>query len=87
MGTDSTESHDGAYYRGHIHFDPSALAAAANGDPAAMREIAITALHEGAHYGGSFHYIDPTWDSQGRDRYSEAPFDRLNPGPNSCVPR
>jgi hypothetical protein len=36
---------------------------------------------------GHRHPTAPTFDSQGRDYYTDPPFHRLNPGSNSCVPR
>jgi hypothetical protein len=86
-GTEQDPEHYGAYYAGRIHFDPDGLAAANAGNQAAQLEIAITALHEGAHTQNKSHPAGPTWDAQGRDSYVDPPFDRLNPGPNSCIPR
>lgn len=80
-------AHYGMYNNGNIHFDPAGLDAANAGDVEAIREIAITALHEAAHRLGYAHLTPPTFDAQGRDYYVDHPFNRLNPGPNSCVPR
>jgi hypothetical protein len=79
--------HYGAIRNGRIHFDPAVMDAANRGNAAALLELAITSLHEGAHRAGNSHPIDPTFDAQGRDYYVDAPFSHLNPGPNSCVPR
>jgi hypothetical protein len=84
---DSVPRHHGAYIGGHIHFDPGWLDRAARGEAAALREIAITAFHEGAHWAGSKHPAGATVDAQGRDYYTDPPFNLLNPGPNSCIPR
>lgn len=75
------------YSNGNIHFDPAQLNLANSGNVEAIREIAITALHEGAHRAGHSHPTNPTFDAQGRDDYTDTPFNRLNPGPNSCVAR
>jgi|GEM_PF-2527866 len=90
--SDSTNDPRGSHYGivsggGNIHFDPSFLDAANAGNVGALREVAITALHEAAHWVGFTHPNPPTFDAQGRDSYTDAPFHRLNPGPNSCVPR
>lgn len=71
----------------HIHFDPLGLDAANAGNDRAIMEVAITGLHEGAHRAGYRHPTPPTFDSQGRDYYIDYPFNHLNPGPNSCIPR
>jgi hypothetical protein len=83
---DQYGSHWGMYSGGRIHFDPASLDAANSGDAAALREVAITALHEAGHWSG-FSHGDPAFDGQGRDYYTATPFDRLNPGENSCVSR
>jgi hypothetical protein len=81
-------SHWGMYSAsGGIHFDPILLNGANGGDAEARRELAITALHEAAHWSGYRHPTAPTFDAQGRDYYTDPPFNRLNPGPNSCVAR
>jgi hypothetical protein len=91
--SDSTNDANGEHYglydpnTGHIHFDPSGLDGANAGNSTDLREIAITALHEGSHAGGYNHPGGPTFDSQGRDYYTDTPFNRLNPGANSCIPR
>jgi hypothetical protein len=81
---------DGAHYgftnETSIHFDPGLLDAANAGHTWALRQIAVTALHEVGHLVG-FDHGQPTWDSEGRDSYNEQPFSRMNPGENSCVPR
>jgi hypothetical protein len=86
---DAHGPHYGAYVTGsgNIHFDPSYLDAANQGNSDAIREVAITALHEGAHWAGRMHPTSPTFDAQGRDYYTDPPFSYLNPGPNSCVRR
>lgn len=86
---DPQGEHYGAYNptTRHIHYDPWGLDAANRGDPAAILEVAITALHEGAHWGGYRHPAGPTFDATGRDFYTEYPFNHLNQGPNSCIPR
>lgn len=68
----------------NIHFDPTLLDAANAGNSSAIRQLAITALHEVGHTAG-FQHGTPTWDAQGRDYYAERPFSRMNPGENSCV--
>jgi hypothetical protein len=87
--TDPEGLHYGAYDPNtrHIHYDPAGLDAANGGNPTALLEVAITALHEGAHWGGFTHPAGPTFDSAGRDSYTDYPFNHLNPGPNSCIPR
>ena len=85
----SDSDHYGMYNsdNSNIHFDPLTLDGANAGDQDAIREIAITGLHEAAHAMGFLHPTPPTFDAQGRDYYVDHPFNRLNPGPNSCVPR
>lgn len=87
--TNDVGAHYGAYnpVTRHIHFDPAGLNAANGGNPDAILEIAITALHEGAHRAGFDNPNPPTLDSEGRDYYTDFPFNHLNPGPNSCIPR
>lgn len=90
--SDATNDPYGSHYGmatpgGNIHFDPLALEAANAGSADARREVAITALHEAAHRQGFHHPTYPKFDSLGRDSYSDPPFHRLSPGPNSCVPR
>lgn len=82
-------SHYGMYNpdAGHIHYDPNWLDAANAGNTDALREVAITGLHEAAHREGYQHPNGPTFDANGIDSYVDPPFHRLNPGPNSCVPR
>ncbi len=82
-------SHYGMYNNGNIHYDPAGLDAANAGNTDAIREVALTALHEAAHRMGYNHPAGtgPTFDVLGRDYYTAAPFNRLNPGPNSCVAR
>jgi hypothetical protein len=80
----SDTSHFGATYNDRIHFDPSWLDAAAQGDATALREIANTALHEAAHVLDYQHPTLPTWVN-GQDYYSDPPFNLLSPGPNSCI--
>lgn len=70
---------------GRIHFDPWLLDEANTGNPLAIRQIAITGLHEVGHRVG-FNHGEPTWDGLGRSYYTEQPFSRMNPGENSCVP-
>ncbi|MBB4635555.1 hypothetical protein FHS01_001567 [Longimicrobium terrae] len=82
--SDGEPPHYGSYYNRKLHFDPSALDAAAMGDITALRELVNTALHEGSHYTGAEHPAGYTLDAQ---LYSDPPFNQLNPGPNSCVPR
>jgi hypothetical protein len=91
--SDSTNDPNGEHYGSYdpttsnIHFDPWGLDGAAAGNAADLLEVAITALHEGAHWGGKLHPTAPTFDSLGRDYYTDEPFKFLNPGPNSCIPR
>lgn len=87
--TNDVNRHYGSYSRqtGKIHFDPWLLSAAAEGDAYALRQLAITALHEAAHKAGNQHPSGFTSDGRGNDYYVDPPFHRLNPGENSCVPR
>jgi hypothetical protein len=91
--SDSTNDPNGEHYGAYdpttsnIHFDPWGLDGAAAGNAADLLDVAITALHEGAHWGGKLHPTAPTFDSLGRDYYTDEPFKFLNPGPNSCIPR
>jgi hypothetical protein len=87
--TDRQPEHYGAFDPAtrHIHYDPAGLDAANGGNATAIREVAITALHEGAHWGGFTHPAGATFDASGRDYYTDPPFNHLNPGPNSCIPR
>lgn len=66
-----------------MHFEPSALDAANAADPAAIRNIVNTALHEAAHSLG-FDHTDPMWMGS-YDLYAEAPLNLLSPGTNSCI--
>lgn len=81
-GTNTT--HFGAVHNNRIHFDPEYLEFAAAGDVDAQREIANTALHEAAHVLGFDHPTPPVWVGE-QDYYSDAPFNLLSPGPNSCI--
>lgn len=81
-GTNTT--HYGAFYNNRIHYDPEYLDFAAGGDATSQREIANTSLHEAAHVLGYGHPTPPTWVGS-QDYYSDAPFNLLSPGPNSCI--
>jgi hypothetical protein len=70
---------------GTMHFEPSALNAANAGDPLAVRNLLNSALHEAAHSLGYGH-TEPVWSGD-YDLYTEAPFDLLSPGTNSCIVR
>jgi hypothetical protein len=80
-----TAVHVGAYdpVSGTMHFEPSTLDAANAGDATAIRNIVNTALHEAAHSLG-FDHTDPMWMGS-YDVYTEAPFNLLSPGTNSCL--
>jgi hypothetical protein len=80
----SDTAHYGAMDNDRIHSDPRFLDAAAAGDATAQRQIANTALHEAAHVLGFAHPAGPTWQ-EGQDYYTDAPFNLLSPGPNSCI--
>lgn len=80
----SNTSHYGAMFNNRIHFDPHYLDLAATGDATALREMANTALHEAAHVLNYDHPGGATWVGD-QDYYSDAPFDLLSPGPNSCI--
>lgn len=84
-GDPLTPVHVGAYdpISGTMHFEPAALDAANTRDPAAMRSLVNTALHESAHALGYTH-TDPVWAGT-YDLYAEAPFNLLSPGTNSCM--
>jgi hypothetical protein len=75
------EPHSGAHDEStnHIHFDPTFLDDAVSGTQDALRELANTALHEGAHALGKDH-SDPVGAY-----YVEEPFSYLSPGTNSCL--
>lgn len=78
--TEGNTAHYGATYDRHIHFDPWLLNKAAN-DPTVLRELANTALHEAAHTLDFWHPSGP--DALGR--YTDPPFNLLDPGPNVCL--
>lgn len=80
----SNTKHYGAVLNDRIHFDPEYLDFAAAGDATSLRVLANTALHEAAHVLDYQHPIPPTWVG-GQDYYSDAPFNLLSPGPNSCL--
>ncbi|MDB4950445.1 MAG: hypothetical protein JWM27_3094 [Gemmatimonadetes bacterium] len=83
---DSTGGHYGETYADSFHIDPTTLNNAEAGDTIAMRDgVAVTALHETGHLMGYRHGL-PTWSNH-QDYYTEAPFNLLNPGPNSCIVR
>jgi hypothetical protein len=64
-----------------IHIEPKTLVAAAAGN---SYELAATGLHEAGHELGGEHPTPP-YTVLGYLIYSEAPFDLLNPGANSCL--
>jgi hypothetical protein len=78
--SDASSSHYGATYDRHIHLDPWLLTKAAN-DPAMLREVANTGLHEAAH---TLDLSHPN-GADALGRYSDVPFNLLNPGPNVCL--
>lgn len=80
-----TDAHVGAYdpVSRTMHFEPGAMDAANAGDPDAIRNIVNTALHEAAHALG-FDHTDPVWIGT-YDLYTEAPFNLLSPGTDTCI--
>ena len=80
-----TDQHVGAYdpASGTIHFEPSSLDKANQGDRNAIRNLFNTALHEAGHSLGKL-YTPPLWMGS-HDLYMEAPYSLLSPGTNSCI--